>query len=98
MAQGGRGCGNQPYVGLWLSVRCLRSTLIPFFSNPDNEGGSFDSYPIGGPGWEHDIIPPTIPGPDHICTDQDPFCIFPQRWVPISVDGRSVTVECGVHA
>ena len=75
----------------------LRPMLIPCFSNTETvpEG----DCPIGGPGWEHDIEPPAIlPGPDHICTDQDPYCTFPQRWLPIREDGRSTTVECGIHA
>ena len=82
-------------------AQVLRPMPIPCFTSPPltvTEGYSLDSYPIGGPGWEHDIEPTAIPGPDHTCTDQDPYCTFPQRWVPIREDGRSTTVECSIHA
>ena len=84
-----------------VPAQFLRPMPIPCFTSPPLtviEGDSIDSYQIGGPGWEHDIEPTAIPGPDHICTDQDPYCTLPQRWSPISEDGRSTTVESSVHA
>ena len=74
-----------------LPESVLLPTPAPAFTDKVCEVGS---PPIGGPGWEHDIIPPTVRIPDHICMMQDPLCTFPQRGnhpVPCPTGG-------GVHA
>ena len=75
-----------------LPVSVLLPTPAPAFSDKECETGS---PPIGGPGWEHDITPPTVRLPDHVCMMQDPLCTFPQR-------NSHLPVPCptgsGVHA
>lgn len=75
------------------------SVLLPVlapahFSNPDLGDFHFASYPIGGPGWEHDILPISVPEVDHICNAEDPLCTFPQRGLPTQND----PLGCGMHA
>ena len=95
----------------------LLPTPAPFYSNPDRKDGHYASYPIGGPGWEHDTvlattvvelerargamatglgIPSSVPVADHICTDRDPLCTFPQRWMASAT--QSDPLGCGMHA
>ena len=74
-----------------LPVSVLLPTPAPAFSDKVCEVGF---PPIGGPGWEHDITPPTVRIPDHVCMIQDPFCTFPQR----DNHSQSCPTGCGVHA
>ena len=71
-----------------LPATVLLPTPAPAYSDKECETGS---PPIGGPGWEHDITPPTVRLPDHVCMMQDALCTFPQR-------NSDLPTMSGVHA